>query len=195
MTKLIFIRHAETDMAGTFCGHSDPELNARGLSQLPNLIDELKCWPIQEIYSSDLRRAQQTAQAIATHFQLECHVRKELREIHFGRWEGLRWNDIEMSEPKKAERWIQEYPKRDFPEGESNRAFVARVLKEVRFYMDKKGGGTLAVVTHAGFIRMALTRIFGMSDERAWDCTRKYGSVVPVDTSRVMEPHLVKEFA
>ena len=193
--SLLFIRHAETDMAGTFCGHSDPELNARGWSQLPNLIHELKRWPIQEIYSSDLQRAQQTAQAIATRFQLGCHVRKELREIHFGRWEGLRWTDLEMTEPEEAARWIREYPTGDFPGGETSRSFAVRVSKEVRFYAAMRRGRTLAIVTHAGFIRLALTRIFGMSEERAWDCTRNYGSVIPIDPSHVIKPHPIEGIA
>jgi alpha-ribazole phosphatase len=190
---LLFIRHAETDMAGTFCGHSDPELNARGRSQLPNIIHELKRWPIQEIYSSDLQRARHTAEAIATHFQIGCHVRKELREIHFGRWEGLRWDDLEMRDPKEAARWIREYPICDCPGGETSRSFAVRVSKEVHFYAAKRRGRTLAIVTHAGFIRSALTRIFGMSEEKAWDCTRNYGSVIPIDSSHMIKPHPIEE--
>ncbi len=195
MTKLIFIRHAETDMAGTFCGHSDPELNANGFSQLPDLIDELRCWPIQEVYSSDLRRAKQTAQAIAAHFHVECHIRKELREIHFGRWEGLRWSEVETREPEEAQRWIQEYPNRSFPDGEATQAFAARISKEVRFYLEEGKGGTLAVVTHAGFIRVALMQMFGVSEEKAWDCTRKYGSVILVNPNLAMERRPVEESA
>lgn len=185
MTKLLLIRHAETDMAGTFCGHSDPELNALGLSLLPDLVDELRCWPIREIYSSDLRRAKQTADAIATYFQVKCTIRKELREINFGRWEGLRWNDIVKREPAEAERWIQN-PNQDFPDGEGAQSFLMRVSKEISIYTTNPKG-TIAIVTHAGFMRAALTRSFGMSEGNAWDCTRKYRSVVIVDSSLAIE--------
>ncbi len=195
MTKLIFIRHAETDMAGTFCGHSDPELNAHGISQLPNLVEQLKCWPIQEIYSSDLRRAKQTAQPIAAHFQLECKARKELREIYFGRWEGLRWSEIEMTEPEEASCWIEEYPKRNFPEGEATNDFLERVVNEVEFYLEKRRGRTIAIVTHAGFIQVALTRIFGMSEEKSWNLTREYASFVLVDSPPVMKQKWVEDCA
>jgi len=34
MSRVLFIRHAETEMAGRFCGHSDPDLNAQGQAQL-----------------------------------------------------------------------------------------------------------------------------------------------------------------
>ena len=65
MSELLFIRHAETDMAGTFCGHCDPELNARGRDQLADLINRLGKEEIGVVYASDLRRAHATGMAIA----------------------------------------------------------------------------------------------------------------------------------
>ncbi len=88
MSELLFIRHAETDMAGTFCGHSDPELNAHGRVQLAELIDRLRMDQIGVVYTSDLRRAYTTGTAIAAAFGVDCHVRRALREINFGQWEG-----------------------------------------------------------------------------------------------------------
>ena len=90
MSELLFIRHAETDMAGTFCGHSDPELNARGRAQVGELIDRLRTEEIGVVYTSDLRRAHATGMAIAEAFAVDCHVRSALREINFGQWEGPR---------------------------------------------------------------------------------------------------------
>ena len=174
---MIFIRHAETDLAGTFCGHSDPELNERGRQQLPEVIEKLKASQIREVYTSDLRRAIQTAQPIAAHFGVPCQSRSALREINFGRWEGLRWSEIEAREPDEARQWLREYPDRDFPQGERLQDFQARVLTEIRGHMEEKRDGAIAIVTHAGVIRTALTRIFGMTEEKAWDCTNKYGSV------------------
>ncbi len=57
MSRVLFIRHAETEMAGRFCGHSDPELNAQGRMQLAALTQLLSAEPIDTVYSSDLRRA------------------------------------------------------------------------------------------------------------------------------------------
>ena len=65
MSRILFIRHAETEMAGRFCGHSDPDLNAQGRAQLMDLARLLSAETIEEVYSSDLRRALSTAQAIA----------------------------------------------------------------------------------------------------------------------------------
>lgn len=65
MSEIFFIRHAETDMAGTFCGHSNPKLNAYGRTQISELLRAFPMKNIGEIYTSDLLRAQETAQAIA----------------------------------------------------------------------------------------------------------------------------------
>ena len=68
MTGLLFIRHAETDMAGTFCGHSDPPINAAGQQQVAQMISTLTSESIDEIYSSDLRRAVDTANLLSQMF-------------------------------------------------------------------------------------------------------------------------------
>ena len=65
MNTIVFIRHGETDMAGRFCGHSDPDLNPAGESQAIRVAEEAAMLGIERIYSSDLRRASRTAAAIA----------------------------------------------------------------------------------------------------------------------------------
>jgi len=88
---LLFIRHAETEMAGRFCGHSDPPVNGRGHRQIEALLDVLRDESIDAIYTSDLERSLTTAKAIAERFQLSTIAVPGLREIYFGDWEGLSW--------------------------------------------------------------------------------------------------------
>src|ERR1700722_14712903 len=102
MSRVLFIRHAETEMAGRFCGHSDPELNAQGRKQLNELTHLLSADPIETFYSSDLRRAGSSAQAIAAVREIPQVLRPALREMDFGRWEGLRWEQIEQMDPEYA---------------------------------------------------------------------------------------------
>jgi alpha-ribazole phosphatase len=180
MSEILFIRHAETNMAGTFCGHSDPELNARGRVQLAELIDRLRAENFSVIYSSDLRRAQTTGRAIAEAFGVDCHVRTALREICFGQWEGLTWKEIERRDETYARHWIAEYPNLPAPNGESFRDFERRVLDEVKFLSmeaEAEGHG-IAVVTHAGVLRTVLRTLHGCSEEAAWEQTRSYCSIV-----------------
>ena len=185
MKHLLLIRHAETDMAGRFCGHSDPELSPRGRQQLAGVVDRLSEYAIQQIYTSDLRRARQTAEAIASHFGIGVEVRPGLREIHFGLWEGLSWSEIEACDPVLAKSWAERYPNCTAPSGESLQRFERRARAEGAFLFAAATECPIAVVAHAGFMRVLLTMFYGVSEEEAWNLTKEYGSVVALDTNLI----------
>jgi alpha-ribazole phosphatase len=178
MSEILFIRHAKTDMAGTFCGHSDPDVNERGHVQIGELIDRLRAEDIDAVYSSDLRRAAITAEAIAKFFAVSCHVRPALREINFGEWEGHSWAEIEQQDREYARRWVAEYPNLQARGGEEFLEFESRVLNEVRFLSAQGRGCNIAVVTHAGVLRTVLCTLNGCSAEHAWEQTKPYCSIV-----------------
>jgi alpha-ribazole phosphatase len=177
MSRVLFIRHAETEMAGRFCGHSDPALNAQGQTQLAGLVLSLSTERIGAVYSSDLRRAQSTAQAIAAGRKIPLTFRPALREIHFGKWEGLSWAEIEQHDTEYARRWVDGYPHVPAPAGESFPDFEARVLEEVN-HLIHRSGDSIAVVTHAGVLRVILRRLHGCSEQEAWQQTQPYCCVV-----------------
>jgi alpha-ribazole phosphatase len=177
MSRVLFIRHAETEMAGRFCGHSDPELNAQGRMQLTSLGHMLSAEPIDIVYSSDLRRASATAQAIAAVREIPQVARPALREIDFGQWEGMSWEQIEQMDPEYARNWMARYPHLPAPSGESFEAFEARVLEEVDHLLEHNRC-PIAVVTHGGVLRVVLQRLCGQSDEEAWQQTRAYCCIV-----------------
>jgi alpha-ribazole phosphatase len=178
MSEILFIRHAETDMAGTFCGHSDPDLNERGHTQVCELVDRLRGEDIGLVYTSDLRRAQTTARAISKSLAVNRTVRTALREINFGRWEGRTWSDIERQEKYYARRWVAEYPNLPAPGGEEIIEFEKRVLNEVTFLSMQAMTRNIAVVTHAGVLRTVLCALCGSSTEDAWKQTKPYCSIV-----------------
>ena len=183
MSELIFIRHAETDMAGTFCGHSDPELNDCGRAQFDRLIEQLREHNIQSVYSSDLRRALRSARALAEAFHVKCSICPALREIGFGEWEGLTWQQVERRNAAFSRRWLKEYPDLPAPSGETFRDFETRVLHAVEFLTRMAAGRTVAVVTHAGVIRTVLRKLRGCSEEEAWELTKEYCSLVRYSNS------------
>jgi alpha-ribazole phosphatase/probable phosphoglycerate mutase len=178
MSEILFIRHAETDMAGTFCGHSDPDLNAVGRVQLDELIGRLRAEEIAAVYTSDLSRAHTTGLAIAEAFGVDCYRRSALREINFGQWEGLTWDEIERRDSAYAHRWLAEYPRVSAPNGECYFDFERRVLDEVELLSTKVIGKRVAVVTHAGVLRTVLRAFHGHSDSDAWMQTKSYCSIV-----------------
>jgi alpha-ribazole phosphatase len=181
MSRVLFIRHAETEMAGRFCGHSDPDLNAQGQAQLARLAEVLSSETIAGVYSSDLRRARSTAQAIAAGRNVPLTLSPALREIHFGRWEGLTWAEIEQMDPAYARKWVDEYPHVPAPAGESFRNFETRVLGEVKDLIGREAE-PIAVVTHGGVLRAVLRHLHGCSEQEAWQQTQPFCCVVRYET-------------
>jgi alpha-ribazole phosphatase len=172
-------------MAGRFCGRSDPELNERGREKLVGLVNRLSQHAIRVVYTSDLRRAYQTAEVIAGHFRAALHIRPGLREIDFGLWESLSWNEIQERDPVLAKNWAEEYPNSTAPGGEPFQEFKSRVRRETAFLLTEATKSPIAVVTHAGFIRVLLTNWCRLSEQEAWDRTKDFGSVVPLDANRI----------
>ncbi|MGB8029135.1 MAG: histidine phosphatase family protein [Terracidiphilus sp.] len=175
---IVLIRHAETDMAGRFCGHSDPALNAAGEHQAICVAEEVSKLDISCIHSSDLRRASQTAAAISQRTGIAVNYLTGLREIHFGQWEGLAWQEIELRFPEEADLWLREFPWRSAPDGEGYMPFTERVDTAIATLLRETAVITIAVVTHRGVMRYALTKFFGFAEAEAWASTAHYGATV-----------------
>ena len=176
MSELLFIRHAETDMAGRFCGHTDPPINAHGEEQIQSLIESVRTTSIDAVYCSDLQRAITTAQAIADAFTLPLTESRELREINFGEWEGLRWAQIEQHDVALAHMWVDDFPNLSAPGGEAFADFQARILGEIERLSLLAKDRRVAVVTHGGVMRIVLCVLLGYSQKEAWELTKPYCS-------------------
>ena len=176
MSGILFIRHAATDMAGTFCGHSDPPVNALGQQQIKNMLACLSDEAWDAVYSSDLQRAVATAEPLARASHRQVLTTPGLREIHFGAWEGLTWEQIEKRDAVYAQRWIESFPFLDAPMAESFSIFERRVLKEVERLFRIAEDKQIAVVTHGGVMRVVLRTCLGCSEEESWERTKTYCS-------------------
>lgn len=110
MTRLILIRHGETDwnIEGRYQGQADPPLNRRGLSQAEQVAIPLKHVGIDLLYSSPLLRAYQTAQTIAQELGVPLYTEPRLMEIHQGDWQERLQSEIEDMNPELFRRWRAE---------------------------------------------------------------------------------------
>lgn len=174
MNGLLFIRHAQTDLAGTFCGHSDPPLNAIGQQQTRDLIARLATEHFDAIVCSDLLRAMETAEPLAQAFKVPLTPKQGLREIYFGDWEGLTWAEIEQSDADNARRWTESFPVLPAPAGETFADFESRVMTEIALLLSLAEHQRIAVVTHAGVMRTVLRLLHGCSEQEAWEKTNSY---------------------
>ncbi len=107
MIQLILIRHGQTqwNREGRWQGQADPPLNAFGRRQARRAALELRGARLDHLYSSDLRRALETAHIIGADLGLAVIPDPRLREINLGRWQGMLSADIEAQYPDEFRRW------------------------------------------------------------------------------------------
>jgi probable phosphoglycerate mutase len=153
-TRIIAIRHGETDWnaATRIQGHTDIALNANGVEQARQLGAALANEEIDAVYASDLSRAADTAQAIATHHKLTVHTHTGLRERHFGYFEGLTWAAIEAKHPKDALAWRSRDTHFAPAGGESLVALKARVVNMLNELAAKHLGQHIVIAAHGGIL-------------------------------------------
>ena len=163
--RVVLVRHAVAEGNGRFTGQLDFELTTEGRSQLSHLVRELSGFPISATYASDLKRARETAAAVARYFGVPLECRPGLREMSFGQWEGLSWTEVEQKFPDEARNWLGQFPSGIVPGGESFAEFKGRISRELEFIASKNGGRYVAVVTHAGVIRVALAAASGVAEQ------------------------------
>lgn len=168
MCRVVLVRHAAVAEASSFLGQRDVALSPVGRRQLRNLGAKLSKYGIQAIYSSDLQRARSTAVAAARKLGLDVEIRKGLREMHFGSWEGLSWRQIVRRFPGLARRWQQRFPYQVVAGAERFEQFSRRVRRVLRDIVSRNIGRCVLVVTHAGVIRAALASALGIPARNAF---------------------------
>jgi 2,3-bisphosphoglycerate-dependent phosphoglycerate mutase len=161
-TELLILRHGESagaDPAVPFAllaGHGDPELSTAGRWQAERLADRLAGEHISAIYVSSLRRTAQTAAPLADRLGITPVTEHDLREAHFGEWEGNVWRVRIVERHPVAMRMISEQRWDIVPGAEPAAAFAARVRGALNRIVSRHPGQTVAVFTHGGVIGQAL---------------------------------------
>jgi probable phosphoglycerate mutase len=165
LTDFLLIRHGETawNRDLRFQGQLDVPLNDMGLQQAQRLktrmAQALAEWQDQgrvptRLISSDLLRAQQTAEPVAEALGNSCILDTGLREQCFGMFEGLRSPEIQAQHPDAWRRWLA-FDADDAVDGaETTRAFHARVMAALQALADQYAGEHVVVVTHGGVLDM-----------------------------------------
>ena len=155
-TRILAIRHGETawNVDTRIQGQLDIGLNDTGLWQAQRLGQALRDEDIHTIYSSDLERAFQTAQAIAqatTRAQpVPLIPTAALRERHFGHFQGHTWAAIESDWPADAKLWRTRDPHWSPQGGESLLVLRERIARCVDDLASQHLGEQIVLVAHGG---------------------------------------------
>lgn len=130
--RLYLVRHGESEanQLGIYSGFLDTKLTEKGETQAKACQKLLKHIKFDKVICSDLQRAHKTACIVSGLNEEELIVKEGLREMNFGRWEGLSHKDILKNDKEYYEKWMEDYYKLTTPEGESLNSFYERVNAE-----------------------------------------------------------------
>ena len=164
MSKLLLVRHGDTALnsAMRYWGQTDVELSAAGLKQAERLSVRLATEKIDIIYSSDLRRASITAKTIASRHQLDVITCTELREVNFGDFEGLTFDEVSQLHPEVAELWAKGSTTLKYPGGESLKQLNSRVGKFLVRLKKHAPETTVLITAHSGVLRTLICQLLGI---------------------------------
>jgi probable phosphoglycerate mutase len=158
ITRFCLVRHGETDWNATrrLQGHTDIDLNARGLKQAKQMAHALKKINLQfdVLYTSDLQRAAKTAKAIEDLFKTSAISNAALRERHLGALQGLTTEEAPMREPDLWKSHLSRNVTENLRDGESIQQFADRIRTVLDQIRAEHPGKIILLVSHGGALDM-----------------------------------------
>lgn len=171
MTKLILVRHALTNdnQSSRLSGHIDSSVSEDGKKQIKKLTDYLKNVHIDKIYTTTSKRTKDTVYELSNLKSINIIEKENLKEINFGDFEGMTFDEIKFKHPEEFQKMINEGYNYKYPNGESLIMTYGRVAKEVdEIILDNKDK-TVLVCSHGGTIRNIITHLISSSYEYHWN--------------------------
>lgn len=162
-TRICFIRHGETDwnVERRIQGHTDIPLNEIGRAQALAMAFNAAHQRFHVIYSSDLARTVETAQVLAQREDLEVKLLPQLRERHYGLFQGITADEGAALYPAAYAHYVARDLDYDFESGESLRRFADRVADGIDWLVRHHSGQTIAAVSHSGVLDVVYRRATG----------------------------------
>lgn len=161
-TELLLVRHGQTEWnaLGKFQGCSDIELAKEGIIQAKYLAKHLD-GNFDCIYSSPLKRAKKTAEIISNNTDKHPIVINDLREINYGKWEGLTINEIMNNYKDEYIKWQNDNVEGPLCGGDlSLKNACKRAKKVLMNIINENKHKKIIVVAHGGIIKAGLVALF-----------------------------------
>jgi len=162
--RLLAVRHGETEwnVQRREMGQLDSPLTARGRKQAERIAERLRGQPIAALYTSDLGRAADTANAIAAACGVTAIRDASLRERDLGIFQGMTRAEMAERYPREFADYLRighEFP---IPNGESGVQRTARSVRALTAIAERHAAGTVVAVTHGGFLMGFLEHVLAM---------------------------------
>lgn len=170
MICFYFVRHGQTlwNLTGKYQGSTDVPLSEVGEAQAELAARWFDDKKIDVIYTSPLVRARKTAEAIARRHQLEPVIKPEFRELSFGEWEGLTYDEIESRWPGAIEKLYRAPDELQIEGGETFAEVEKRTMKGMEDLIAQGDGKTYVIVGHGASTRTILCGMLELPIRLAW---------------------------
>ncbi len=181
MLQMYLVRHGETEATRQSRyegqGGGDRGLTEEGLRQARRVAQALRGEPVSRVFTSDSRRAVETAEVLSRAFGLVPVLMSDLREVRFGEWEGLTFQEITERYPDLVQQWVADPVRTRPPAGETLLEMSSRVLACLDEIVLQCEPGVVVVVSHGGPIRAALSTYLGRGLGAFWSIAQSPGAV------------------
>ena len=182
--RLLLAPHAPTvwNAQRRYQGQVDTPLCAVGQRQAAQLAQVLGREPLDEIRVSDVRRAVETADAVAQIHPKPLHFEPRLREFHFGAWEGLTFDEVCKLFPEMKLSWETNVPRTSPPGGET----LTQLAERIGSYLAELTGAltptrTVLIVGHRGALQVFLCLALGLSADAWWKFRMESASISEIN--------------
>lgn len=164
ITRIHLARHGAVsdEWRDRVYGQMDVPLSEKGMAQAETLAERLAEARIDAVYASDLSRALETARAIGRRHRLDVRPVPAFREASFGHWQGRRWLDVLSEDADEVRAIYADFGGAKMKDGESLAELRERVAPALREIVERHRGGSIAIASHGGVIRVILADALGM---------------------------------
>lgn len=179
MTKLILVRHGETDWnsISRIQGDLDIPLNSQGKKTAERLASELSGEKIDTVCSSALSRSWETAERIAGTRGLKVNRLKELNEVNQGVWQGLLLSEIKKRHKKRFSMWKSQPLSVTPPKGEGMKEAYDRALSCAHKILDRHNEKeTICIVSHEIILTLLKCHFLHNDPQNIWKMVPKAGT-------------------
>lgn len=182
-TRLYLLRHGQVADGHThlYHGHNDVDLSPTGVQQYEAVAAYLRDIPLAGIYSSDLTRTRRGAEIIAHGRQVPVAAYPEFREVNFGLWEGLSFQEIMDRYPTELQQRFQDLANFRIPGGESLQDLRNRVLPKLQELLRRHEGEAILLVAHAGVNRVILCEALHLELQYVFHLDQAYAGLNIID--------------
>ncbi len=180
-TTVFLLRHGETvntlDGPLRYNGHFDVDITPKALAQMAQRGLELSRFNVTTVYASDLSRCRQGGEIISKKIGCPLVLKKNLREMKMGDWEGLTLTEVKERFPEQVKKKFADFHNFRIPDSETVKEVEARIYPEFDNLILQHHQETIVIIAHGGVNLLLLTRALGLPSKDIFTLTQDFGCI------------------